>query len=126
MANTTSLSGRALGRIGLAAIVLWAVPSFLWSQGASVSQQAHPSTGQPFAGFDDSLATVADRLLPSTTQTTSQTSGEINMDNPSFARLAMHDVPRSQPWGEVGLSVAAVRLNLLRLAVEPLFAASCR
>ena len=120
MSNWIMLRPSSLWRIGLAGIVLWAVPSCLWSQAASLSQQGHSSTGQPFVGFDDSLTRVADALLNSATQTAPLVVVNTNVHKTPNAIFARQVDPQSRPSGDGGFSIAELRLNLLRPAVDPI------
>ena len=102
----------------MAAIVLWAAPSCLLSQGVSLFRQSLPSTGCPFAGFDNSLSGTADTLLAYATQAPSPATG--NTDDGRTASILpglRGEQPSLSSTGS-GLSVSELRLNLLRPAVE--------
>ena len=120
MPNWMTLRVNQFWRIGLIGISLWAAPFYLRSQKGSLSQQEPSSSGQPFAGFDDSLTKAADTLLVSEAQTTILSTGKTNAEVPRVTAIAKQVDPRSPPWIESGLSPAAIRLNLLRPVVEPI------
>jgi hypothetical protein len=114
------LRARTLWRIGVVGIVLWATPSYLWPQETSFSQQTHANAGETFAGFNDSLMRAADTLLDSAAQTTSSATGNTNAGKAPIFNLAPKNDQGPQPRVESGLTVAALRMNLLRPAVEPI------
>lgn len=105
------------------ATAICAAPISLWSQVSSFSQQAHAATDQPFAGFDDSLARVADTLLASAARTTIAVAEKANGDETPTASLAIHNDRRPQLWSD-GLGIAAARpdarLEMLRPVVDPI------
>jgi len=105
-----------LWRIGLVGIILWAAPSHLWSQETSLSQRTRSSADEPFAGFDNSLSTAATTLLDTAIRTMPTATGKIRVVGP-----ALQDGQGGPgPWIKGRLSVAALRLNLLRPTVEPI------
>ena len=107
-------------KIGVAAIALWAAPFCLWSQGASLVKQAHSSTGQTFAGFDDSLSKAADTFLVYATQAPTPVTGKADDGRTASTLPGLHgEQPLLSPSGG-GLSVSELRLNLLRPAVDPI------
>ena len=109
-----------LWRVGLVGIVLWAVPSCLWSQAASSSKHSHAIAGQTFAGIDESLDRAADTLLASAVQTKPPEPVRTNAGKTPITTLAEKDNPPPQPLGGGGQSAAAIRVNLLRPTVEPI------
>jgi len=111
MLNSTILRATGLWRLGVAAIVFWTVASFSWCQTTSSSPRASASATRPFAGFDDSLSKAADTLLVSVALATETPNGKTQS-----ASLAMPD-ERLRIGGQ---SAAAIRLNLLRPAIEPI------
>jgi len=119
MFNSTSSRARTLWRIGIVGIALWAVPSCLRSQETSSSHQ-HSSAGETFAGVDDSLTKAADALLDTAAQSASPANGTTNVPQTPNISVASQDGQVPQPWVEKGLTVAALRVNLLRPAVEPI------
>jgi hypothetical protein len=66
------------------------------------------------------LTRAADALLDSAAQTTSSVTGKTNLAQAPIVSLASQNDRRSQPWSQTGLTVAAMRVNLLRPAVEPI------
>jgi hypothetical protein len=110
---------RGLWPIGMATIVIWAVPALLWSQSISLSQQDHSTTEQPFAGIDASLVRAADDLLvhgvPQMKATTRQT-----QDGAPNANFPIHFDQQLRSRNSGGLVAAAARLDLLRPAIEPI------
>lgn len=120
MSNPMTLRISSFLRIGMAAIVLWAAPSSLLSQGVSRSSPPVPSTGRPFVGFDESLSNTADTLLASATQAPIPATGKTVVAktlNSIAANQNEHSVRRS---GDGGLIAAELRLSLLLPAVEPI------
>jgi soluble lytic murein transglycosylase-like protein len=109
--------GRTLGRIGLAAIVVGAVPVSLLSQENLFSQQARSATNQPFAGYDASLTGAADALLASASLTPTEANGQTGKT--ASASLAILYGPQLRS-GSGAPSLAAARVDLLRSAVEPI------
>jgi len=123
MPKATIVRTSLVGRFGLVAFILWAAPSCLQSQGASLSQQPHSSTGQPFAQFDDSLTRVADSLLITTVQRVQSTppaTSKTDVAKPSGVPPDREHGQRSWPLGAGALSAAELRLSLLRPAVDPI------
>ncbi len=111
---------KTVWRMVPAAIVLWAAPVSLWSQGtSSPSQQAYSSGEQPFLGVDASLTRAADALLASAAQTPTAVNGPAAADKTPSASLAIFYGPQLRPWTG-GPSLAAVRVDLLRPAIEPI------
>ena len=106
------------GRIGLAAIVLWAVPVSLWSQGISLFQQVNSTGEQPFSGLDSSLIGAADALLSSTAVIPAAANAQTTNRAPSTS-LAIVYGPQLRPWRGAP-SLAAARVDLLRPAIEPI------
>jgi hypothetical protein len=119
MPNRMNLRSDTLWRIGLIGIALWAVPSWLWGQAASLSERNNVSVGQPFAGIDESLDRAADRLIASAAQTTPIEAVKRSVGKAPTNSLPRKDNQPPQP-SDVGQSAAAVRLNLLRPAVDPI------
>lgn len=101
---------------GVAAVVLWTVPIFVWGQGAPLSHSTPSTTGQPFSGVDDSLTRSADVLLASAAQTPTPAPGS---DKKPSAGLAVVYGPQSTPW-KGSASLAPARVELLRPVVEPI------
>jgi soluble lytic murein transglycosylase-like protein len=111
MYSGASLNAKAFWRIGLVGIVLWAEPSYLRCQETSFSPQARADASEPFAGVNDSLTRAADALL------------DVAKTNVVHAPIVSYAPPNDQapqPLVETGLTVAAMRVNLLRPAVEPI------
>jgi hypothetical protein len=111
MSKLTILRTRSTWRIGLVAFVLSATTSYLWSQETSFSPQARAGASEPFAGVNDSLTRVADALLDVAKTNVVQT--------PIVSSGPQHD-QTPQSLVETSLTVAAMRVNLLRPAVEPI------
>jgi soluble lytic murein transglycosylase-like protein len=107
-------------RNALAAIVLLAASSFLWSQQATYFQQAHSGAGQPFAELDASLNSAVDLLLASATQETAFAADKTNATKFSVVRQRQQDGRRSQLWLDRSGRVARLPLDSLRPAVEPI------
>jgi hypothetical protein len=120
MSNWPILSPSLLLRIGLFGIALWAGPSCLLSQGVSLPQPTTSNTTQPFAEFDDSLTKAADTLLVSAAQIPRPELVNTASDKTSAIGLALQDGQGLRISGDRAQSAAAVRLNLLRPAVEPI------
>jgi hypothetical protein len=120
MSNPMTLRISLFLRIGMAAIVLWAAPSFLLSQGVSRSSTPVPSTGRIFVGFDESLSNTADTLLASATKAPFPATGKTVVAKTSNSIDANQNEQAVQRSGDGGLSAAELRLNLLRPAVEPI------
>lgn len=123
MSSWTNRETGIFWRMGLVAIVLWAVPASLWSQVNSFTQQASSDTGHPFAGFDEFLTKAADTLLASAEQATTVTQ-ETRAAGTAGTGFAIHfdRQPRSWggSWGGGGERVAAARLDMLRPVIEPI------
>lgn len=101
---------------GLAAIAVWAVPIFVWGQGAPLPLPTRSTADLPFAGVDYSLSRAADAVLASAAQTPTPAAGT---DKKTSAGLTVVYGPRLTPWkGSAGL--AAARVELLRPVVEPI------
>jgi hypothetical protein len=109
-----------LWRVGLVGIVLFAIPFCLWSQAASSSKQSHAIAGQTFAGIGESLDRAADTLLASAVQTASPELVRTNVGKSPTTTFARRDDPLSRLPGGGGQSAAAIRVNLLRPAVDPI------
>ena len=120
MSNPMDLRVSSFWRIGMAAIVLWAAPSCLLSQGVSLSRQSLPSTGRPFAGVDDSLSGTADTLLANASQAPSPATGKTDDGRTASTLPGLHGEQPSVSLSGSGLSVSELRLNLLRPAVDPI------
>jgi len=118
MFNPINLRAGLLWRIGLAAFVLWAAPSFLLSQGVSLSSPPVPSTGRPFVGFDESLSNTADTLLGIATQVPLPATGKTVVAKISNSIAADQNEQAVQRSGDGGSSAGELRLNLLRPAVD--------
>jgi hypothetical protein len=111
MYRAAGLNAKALWRVGLVGIVLWAAPSHLRCQETSFSPQAHAGASEPFAGVDDSLTRAADALLDVAKTNVVQA--------PIVSSAPQNDqVPQSSV--KTGLTIAAMRVNLLRPIVEPI------
>jgi soluble lytic murein transglycosylase-like protein len=110
MYRAASLNPKAFWRIGLIGIVLWAVPCSLRSQEPSSSHQ-HSSAAETFAGVDDSLTKAADALLDA---------AKTNVVHAPIASSAPQNDEAPQSLVETNLTAAAMRVNLLRPAVEPI------
>jgi hypothetical protein len=119
MPSFTILRATKLRRVGIVAIAFWAIPSFLWCQTSSSSQQANASSGQPFAGFDETLLKAADTFLVSASHATDKATGKTSHGKTQSASLDLPDNQQHFSDGN-GQSAAAMRLNLLRPAVEPI------
>lgn len=120
MPNPIVLRVNKLSRICLIGLFLATAPIYLCGQESALSQRAPSGAVQPFAGFDESLTKAADTLLVSVAQTSSPANGETNTERPPIASLTLQDAPRSRSSVGGGLTAAAVRLNLLRPAIEPI------
>jgi soluble lytic murein transglycosylase-like protein len=107
-------------RNGMAAIALFAASSLLWGQQASISLQAHPEAGQPFAELDVLLNKAADSLLASASQDTSQNAGTTTADKPTVVTHDQQTEQRSRLRFDRDSRVARLPLILLRPAVEPI------
>lgn len=116
MFNSRMFRARTYLRIGQVGILLWVVPSNLWSQASSSSQQAHTGTAALFAGFDDSLTKAADTLIDSAADATPPAMEKALVDDGPFTVFAIQ--PR--PLLDERSTLAAARLDLLRPAVEPI------
>jgi hypothetical protein len=115
-----NLRAGLLWRIGMAAIVLWAAPSFLLSQGVSLSSPPVANTGRSFIGVDESLSRTADTILALTGQVPSHMAGKTDDGRTASTLPDPHGEQLFQPSTGSGLSVSELRLNLLRPAVEPI------
>ena len=113
MSNSTMFRTRTYLRIGLIGTVLWAVPSCLWSQASSSSQQAHTGTAALFAGFDDLLTRAADTLIDSAADATPSTTAKAIVDEAPLTA-------QPRPLLDQASTLATARLDLLRPAVEPI------
>ena len=120
MTNPITLRVRLFWRIGLAAIVLWAAPSFLLSQGVSLSSPPVPNIGRSFIGVDESLSRTADTILALAGQVPSPMAGKTDDGRTASTLPDPHGEQLSQPSSGSGLGVSELRLNLLRPAVEPI------
>lgn len=120
MSSSTTLRTTELWRIFLVGILLMTIPSRLWSQDASFSKQADASKSGPFAGFDDSLTRAADALLDSATQSTLPVAGKTNLVQAPIVSSAPQNDQTPQSWVETGMTVAAMRVKMLRPVVEPI------
>lgn len=116
--RTTSVA-KVFWRISLIGIALLAASHILRSQETSVLPQTQASAGEPFAGVDDSLTRAADTLLNSSVQTTPPETGNTNIAHALVVSLAQDD-QESKPSVDGRLSIATLRLNLLRPVVEPI------
>jgi soluble lytic murein transglycosylase-like protein len=118
MSNSKLPGARTVWRIGVVALVLSTAPSFLFSQEDTFSPRA--GAGELFAGVDDSLARAADALLDVSAQNTAPALAQTSVvQAPTVSPAAQNDqAPRSSV--ETGLTMAAMRVNLLRPAVEPI------
>jgi len=110
MSNSKSSCARALWRTGLLGIALLAVPSCLRGQEPSSSHQ-HSSAVETFAGVGESLTKAADALLDTPKTNVVQT--------PIVSSSPQQD-QTPQSLVETNLTAAAMRVNLLRPAVEPI------
>ena len=119
MSSSTSFSARPLWRIGIVGVALWAAPSCLRSQETSSSHQ-HSNAGETFAGVDDSLTKAADALLDTAAQNASPATGTTNVVQAPIVGSAPQNDQAPQPLVETGLTVATMRVNLLRPVVEPI------
>jgi hypothetical protein len=120
MSNPITWRVSLFWKIGVAAIVLWAAPSCLLSQGDSLSSPPVPSTGRPFIGVDDSVSRTADTLLAYATQAPSPATGNTGDGRTASILPGLRgEQPSLSPTGS-GLSVSELRLNLLRPAVDPI------
>lgn len=119
MSSSTSSGTWTFWRISIIGIALWAVPSYLRGQEASYSHP-HSSAAETFAGVDESLTNAADALLNTAAQNPSPPSGTPNAVHTPNISVASRDSRVPQPWVEKGLTDAALRVNLLRPAVEPI------
>jgi Transglycosylase SLT domain len=120
MSKLTIIRTRSTWRIGLVAFVLSATTSYLWSQETSFSPQARAGASEPFAGVNDSLTRVADALLDVAAQSTSPAVGKTDVVQVPIVSSAPQNDQAPQSLVEAGLTVAAMRVNLLRPAVEPI------
>ncbi len=111
MYNSTSSCARTLWRIGIVGIALGAVPLCLRSQETSSSPQANVGASEPFAGVNESLTRVADALLDAAKTNVVQT--------PIVSSGPQQD-QTPQSLVEPSVTAAAMRVNLLRPAVEPI------
>jgi len=110
---------RTLWWIGLAAIIVGAIPVSLFSQENLISQQARSATDQPFAGYDASLTSAADTVLASATGNRGAVFGSTDVDQPSNVKRA----DRIGWWSRLqsdAFGPAAARVDLLRPAIEPI------
>jgi Transglycosylase SLT domain len=119
MSNSTNSCARTLWRIGIVGIALWATPSCLRSQETSSSHR-HSSADEIFAGVNGSLTRVADALLDTAALSASPATRTTNVVQTPTISVASLDGQVPQPWVEKGLTAAALRVNLLRCAVEPI------
>jgi membrane-bound lytic murein transglycosylase D len=120
MANPMNLSLGLFQRIALAAIFLGAASSCLLSQEVSLSRQSISSAGRPFFVVDNSLSRSADTLLAYATQAPLPVTGKTEDGRTASILSDLHGQQPSQPLGKRGLSVSELRLNLLRLVVDPI------
>jgi hypothetical protein len=120
MSKWTVLLSKSVWRIGLAGIALSIMSSYLWSQEAPRWQQAASPIGQPFAGFDASLANAADTLLTPTAQPTPPTTGNPDVEKTADVTIPINNDQRARVSGEGRQSAAAMRLSLLRPVVDPI------
>ena len=120
MSNWMVLRSSSAWRIGLIAIALSVVSSYLWSQEDSRLQQAPSGISQLFAGFDASLARSADTLLVSAAQPTPPTASRINAGTAADSNVPISNDQQSRVPGLGGQSAAAMRLSLLRPVVDPI------
>jgi len=118
MYSAASLNANVFWRIGLVGIVLSATPSYLRSQETSFLPQAR--AGEPFATVNDSLIRAADALLDVAAQSKSPEVGKTNVVQAPMVSSAPQNDQAPQSSVESGLTVAAMRVNLLRPAVEPI------
>ena len=107
-------------RVGLIGVVVLAAPAYLFSQGGSVAQRSTSIGTQPFAEFDDSLTKAAESLLVSVTQPPRPSRINTAEDKTSANALSVQDDRTLRIAGDRSQSAAAVRLNLLRPAVDPI------
>lgn len=119
MPKRTTSGATVFWRISLVGIALLAASHFVRSQETSVPPETRASAGEPFAGVDESLTRAADTLLNSSVPTTPPESGKTNIAHAPVVSLTQ-DGQESEPWVEGRLSVATLRLNLLRPVVEPI------
>lgn len=120
MSRLATIRARAPWWISLVGIVLLAAPRYIFSQETSVPPQIQASAGKPFAGVNDSLTRVADALLNSAVQTTPPETVKTNIVQTPVVSRAQQDDHEAKPWVEGSLSIATLRLNLLRPAVDPI------
>jgi len=120
MSNWMVLRPSEIWRIVLVGIALSVVSSDLRSQEDSHPQKAPSVLGQPFAGFDASLARAADTLLVSGTQPAPPTTGQINVNKTADISVPTDNAQQSRGSASGGQSAPAMRLSLLRPVVDPI------
>jgi hypothetical protein len=106
-------------RISLVGIALSAASHILCSQETSVLPQTRARASEPFAGVDDSLTRAADTLLNASVQATPPETGKTDISHAAVVSPTQDD-QESKPSVEGKLSIATLRLNLLRPVVEPI------
>ena len=111
MYSAASLNPKAIWRIGLIGIVLSAAPCYLRSQQTTSFPQTRAVAGEPFATVDDSLTRAADALLDV---------AKTNVAHAPMVSSAPQNDQAPQSLVETGLTVAAMRVNLLRPVIEPI------
>ena len=120
MYSAASLNPKAIWRIGLIGIVLSAAPCYLRSQQTTSFPQTRAVAGEPFATVDDSLTRAADALLDVAAQSASPAVSKTNVVQAPMVSSAPQNDQAPQSLVETGLTVAAMRVNLLRPVIEPI------
>ena len=113
------MSSRTCG-LSLVGILAWAAPPCLWSQVPARSNENPASVGRPFDGIDESLNIAADTLLASADRTTPDARANTSAVNTPTNGVTLDAKQPAPPSVGGGQSAAAMRVNLLRPAVDPI------
>ena len=120
MANSMKVRARRMRRFGIVGVIFLTAPFLLLSQGTEFTRQRQSIAGQPFAELDNSLSKAADTLLVSAAQTTFPATNKIPIGKTTEINPITYDDQRLGHLGNGSLTVAKLRLSLLRPAVEPI------